>query len=69
MSEYRSNPIGRRGFLRTGVAVTAASTGLITGNVSALEVQSDQAKEQWGGGKPSVLIFDVNETLIDFEVM
>ena len=22
---------------------------------------------QWIGGKPSVLIFDVNETLIDFE--
>jgi hypothetical protein len=24
---------------------------------------------QWLGGKPSVLIFDVNETLIDFESM
>src|SRR5690242_1786108 len=24
---------------------------------------------QWFGGKPSVLIFDVNETLIDFESM
>ena len=24
---------------------------------------------QWIGGKPSVLIFDVNETLIDFESM
>jgi 2-haloacid dehalogenase len=69
MSEYRSNPIGRRGFLQAGAAVTAASTGLVAGNVSALGVQSDQAKEQWGGGKPSVLIFDVNETLIDFEVM
>src|ERR1700742_534059 len=27
------------------------------------------AKSQWIGGKPSVLIFDVNETLIDFESM
>jgi hypothetical protein len=26
-------------------------------------------KAQWIGGKPSVLIFDVNETLIDLEVM
>src|SRR5262249_7304868 len=29
--------------------------------------QKDQAR--WIGGKPSVLIFDVNETLIDFESM
>src|ERR1700743_2315446 len=27
------------------------------------------SKTQWIGGKPSVLIFDVNETLIDFESM
>ena len=26
-------------------------------------------KDQWGTGNPSVLIFDVNETLIDFESM
>jgi 2-haloacid dehalogenase len=26
-------------------------------------------KDQWGAGSPSVLIFDVNETLIDFESM
>src|SRR5262245_4473470 len=28
-----------------------------------------RANAQWIGGKPSVLIFDVNETLIDFESM
>src|SRR5215469_12104323 len=29
----------------------------------------DRADVQWSGGKPSVLVFDVNETLIDFESM
>jgi hypothetical protein len=24
-------------------------------------------KDKWGRGKPSVMIFDVNETLIDFQ--
>ena len=28
-----------------------------------------RTKAQWIGGKPSVLIFDVNETLLDFESM
>ena len=28
-----------------------------------------QSSAQWTGGRPSVLIFDVNETLIDFESM
>jgi 2-haloacid dehalogenase len=31
--------------------------------------RSSSANDQWNGGKPSVLIFDVNETLIDFESM
>jgi 2-haloacid dehalogenase len=31
--------------------------------------RSSSANDQWSGGKPSVLIFDVNETLIDFESM
>ena len=69
MSEYRSNPIGRRGFLQTGVVATAASTGLVAGNASAQGVPAIQAKERWGSGNPTVLVFDVNETLIDFESM
>jgi 2-haloacid dehalogenase len=69
MSERQYNPIGRRGFLQTGVVATAASTGLVAGNASAQGVPAIQAKERWGSGKPTVLVFDVNETLIDFEVM
>lgn len=32
-----------------------------------MDTQADPAR--WGGEKPSVLVFDVNETLIDFESM
>jgi hypothetical protein len=59
MSEQQSNPISRRGFLQTGVAATAASTGPIAGNATA---QADRAKEQWGGGKPSVLVIPQRRT-------
>ena len=69
MSEQPYNPIGRRGFPQTSVVATAASTGLVAGNASAQGEPAIQAKERWGSGKPTVLVFDVNETLIDFEVM
>jgi 2-haloacid dehalogenase len=35
----------------------------------AIAPQENQPSAQWSGGKPSILIFDVNETLIDLEVM
>src|ERR1700761_814361 len=38
-------------------------------NEIAAELQVNLTSDQWSGGKPSILIFDVNETLIDFEVM
>jgi 2-haloacid dehalogenase len=38
-------------------------------NEVAAEPQENQTSAEWSGGKPSILIFDVNETLIDFEVM
>ena len=31
--------------------------------------RGSSANDRWNSGKPSVLIFDVNETLIDFESM
>src|ERR1700688_4865044 len=33
------------------------------------EPQETQTSAEWSGEKPSILIFDVHETLIDFEVM
>jgi 2-haloacid dehalogenase len=72
MNEPNSNPIGRRNFLQAGAAVTAASTGLVAGGMAQARAAGPlegQTKDQWMGGKPSVLIFDVNETLIDFESM
>jgi 2-haloacid dehalogenase len=38
-------------------------------NEVAAEPQEHQTSAQWSGGKPSILIFDVNETLIDIEAM
>lgn len=38
-------------------------------NQVTAEPQGNQTSAQWSGGKPSILVFDVNETLIDFEVM
>ena len=46
MSERQYNPIGRRGFLQTGVVATAASTGLVAGNASVQGVQADQARSE-----------------------
>ncbi|MBV8677764.1 MAG: haloacid dehalogenase type II [Planctomycetaceae bacterium] len=64
----QTKPIGRRDSLQAGMAVTAASTGLVAGSAEAQEAEN-RAKDRWMTGKPSVLIFDVNETLIDFESM
>jgi 2-haloacid dehalogenase len=38
-------------------------------NEVTAEPQETQTSAEWSGEKPSILIFDVNETLIDFEVM
>src|ERR1700733_10950400 len=38
-------------------------------NEVVAEAQENQTSAEWSGEKPSILIFDVNETLIDFEVM
>jgi hypothetical protein len=35
-------------------------------NQVAAEPQENQTSAQWSGGNPSILIFDVNETLIRF---
>jgi 2-haloacid dehalogenase len=37
--------------------------------VRVIEANAQKDQTRWIGGKPSVLIFDVNETLIDFESM
>jgi len=34
-----------------------------------METNTRKDQAPWIGGKPSVLVFDVNETLIDFESM
>ena len=64
----QTKPIGRRDSLQAGMAVTAASTGLVAGSAEGQEA-GNRTKDRWMTGKPSVLIFDVNETLIDFESM
>src|SRR5215813_7429835 len=46
-------------------AVRAEDAPTLEVKVMEANAQKDQAR--WIGGKPSVLIFDVNETLIDFE--
>src|SRR4051794_29302907 len=70
MTEPNSNLVDSRLFLRMGVAGAATSPGLTAGTASAQVSRSgDRARDRWIGGKPSVLIFDVNETLIDFESM
>jgi 2-haloacid dehalogenase len=38
-------------------------------NPSMTHQRGSSANDKWNSGKPSVLIFDVNETLIDFESM
>jgi 2-haloacid dehalogenase len=72
MNNYNSKSFGRRGFLQAGIAGTAASTLAIghpaRGDESA-DAPEGRTKDRWMSGKPKVLIFDVNETLIDFEVM
>jgi 2-haloacid dehalogenase len=51
------------GIGRLGAAVIYREMKMATQNVAR------ERKDQWGAGSPSVLIFDVNETLIDFESM
>lgn len=72
MTRSTAKSLGRRGLLQAGVAGAAASTLAISrpsrGDEPA-DAPEGRARDQWMSGKPTVLIFDVNETLIDFEVM
>src|ERR1700753_2485377 len=71
MSDELTNPRDRRSFLRGGLvgAAAASVSSALTANGDEKPWSTDRAKDRWMSGKPSVLIFDVNETLIDFEVM
>jgi 2-haloalkanoic acid dehalogenase type II len=72
MTNSTSKSLGRRGFLQAGVAGTAASTRALSRPARGGEpadAPEGRAKDRWMSGKPTVLIFDVNETLIDFDVM
>jgi 2-haloacid dehalogenase len=72
MTNPTSKSLGRRGFLQAGAIGTAASAFAIGQQASGGEpsaTPSIRQKDRWMSGKPGVLIFDVNETLIDFEVM
>src|SRR5690349_21100391 len=44
MSEPQANPMDRRSFLQAGVAMTAATTGLVAGGASAQEPKAGQGK-------------------------
>jgi 2-haloacid dehalogenase len=72
MNNPTSKSLGRRGFLQAGVAGTAASAlaiGQPAVGDEAVNTPGIRPMDRWMSGKPGVLIFDVNETLIDFEVM
>ena len=72
MTNPTSKSLDRRGFLQAGVAGTAASAlaiGRPARGDEPAEAPEGRARDRWMSGKPTVLIFDVNETLIDFEVM
>jgi 2-haloacid dehalogenase len=65
--------IDRRQFVHASTALAISSIGLTSGCAESQETRIKgnimRKSDQWGGGKPKLLIFDVNETLIDFEVM
>lgn len=72
MTHPTSKSLGRWGFLQASVAGTAASALVIGRPARGDEpagAAEGRAKDRWMSGKPTVLIFDVNETLIDFESM
>jgi 2-haloacid dehalogenase len=69
MNSPTSKSLGRRGFLQAGVVGTAASALATARGDEPADMPGMRTKDRWMSGKPDVLIFDVNETLIDFEVM
>ncbi len=66
MDEPTSNSSERKSISRPSVAAKTASAGL---TATDAESQASGADDQGTNRRPSVLIFDVNETLVDVESM